>query len=299
MDDTLLADDAVQVSALVLPVVIDLRHHHVRREHAIYPIWHICDAVARDVAGRSIHDENADDFLGPHEAEFLFNDGRDVIRIALFIQFKNRVFEHHGRIVEKDVARDVIPEIAGMGIMDVLLQIHQFRISRHHIDGHIMRNALGAIVQPTEKADVFQWRNADRIAFISDLRVFRADIELRYQIEDFAKLTASQTLCHIAVDRRYLRRVRDGQVLLKIAFRMRNQAGVIFGPENLGTKQHPTNQEDNTYPDDGSGNFVDFVGFRPIQDVHQCRTCDQIQKHIRPKLRRLDRHRSQCRIPIS
>ena len=183
--------------------------------------------------------------------------------------------------------------------MDGLFQIHQIRISRHHIDGHIMWNAVCAVVQPTEKTDIFQWRNTDRIAFISDLCVFRADVELRNQVEDFAKLTASQTLRHIAVDRRDLRRIRDGQVLLKIAIRMRNHAGVIFGPENLGTKKHPANDENNADSDDGSRNFIDFIGFRPIQDVHQCCTCDQIQKHIRPKLRRLDRHRGQRRIPIS
>ena len=97
---------------MVLPVVIDLRHHHIRREHAIDPIRHICDAVARDVTRGSIRDEHADDFFGSHEAEFLFNDGRDVIRVALFIQFKDRVFEHHGRIVEKDMSGDVIPEKA-------------------------------------------------------------------------------------------------------------------------------------------------------------------------------------------
>ena len=184
MNHAVLAQPAVEPAVLVLARPVVLLDQKVRGIYAVDPFGNIGDGQILALARRGIHEHGARNRLAAEKADLEIAHRADPPGIAFVVDFERLLAEHIEGILQLDVAVDIARKRFAFGILDglVTLETNDLGILRGHIDNHIRRDALLAILQPFEQIGIRQRTHADRAVLIVDLTVQRRNLELADQV---------------------------------------------------------------------------------------------------------------------
>ena len=124
---------------------------------------------------------------------------------------------------------DVAREGLGVGVTDRLLQTHDLRLLRHHVDEHVGGDAAVAVGEPLEEVGVDERAHAHRTTLVVDHAVGVRDLELAHVLGDGAHGAIPEQNRGVAVDDGDLRVVDLLDVLGEDAVGGLEDRGVALG----------------------------------------------------------------------
>ena len=192
-----LAEVGVQKAVVELAVIVILLHDDVGGIQPIHPGGHILVILALAVDG--VHQHGALHIRAAEKPDALDDPGADPVGGALLVDLKHRLVEHHGGILEPQVAVEVPGEVFRRGILHALVQPDHLRLLGHHVDDDIGRQAVGAVGEPLDEVSVGKARDPHGAALIVDLGVVGQDLKLRHHIRQLTQLPAAQSGGGVAV----------------------------------------------------------------------------------------------------
>ena len=175
---------------MIHAVIVVLVHDDIGGIHPIHPTGDLLVIFA--LAGDGVDQHGALDIRSAEQANGLDDAGADPVRRALLVDLKHRFFEHHGRIVEPQVAVQVPAEVLRRGVLHPLVQADHLRLLGHHVDDDIGRQAVGAVGEPFDQVAVPQGSHPHRPSLIIELGIGRQDLELGYHVAELAQFPAAQ-----------------------------------------------------------------------------------------------------------
>ena len=182
---------------MVLAVIVVLLHDDIRGIQPVHPGGHILIILALAVDG--VHQHGALHIRTAEEADALDDPGADPVGCALLVDLKDRLVEHHGGVLEPQVAVQVPAEMLRRGVLHALVQPDHLRLLGHHVDDDIGRQTVGAVGEPLDEVPVGQTGDPDGTALVVDLSVVGQDLKLGHHIRQLAQLPAAQTGGGVAV----------------------------------------------------------------------------------------------------
>ena len=192
-----LAEVGVQKAVVELAVVVILIHDDVGGVQPVHPGGHILVILA--LAADGVHQHGALHVRTAEKPDALDDPGADPVGGALLVDLKHRLVEHHGGILEPQVAVEVPGEVFRRGILHALVQPDHLRLLGHHVDDDIGRQAVGAVGEPLDEVSVGKARDPHGAALIVDLGIVGQDLKLRHHIRQLTQLPAAQSGGGVAV----------------------------------------------------------------------------------------------------
>ena len=117
---------------MVHAIVVVLLHDDIRGIHPVHPAGNHLIILA--LAGNGVDQHGALHVLAAEEADGLDDPGADPVRRALLVNFKDRLIEHHGGVLEAQMPVEVAAEMLGSGVLHALIQAHHLCLLGHHVD---------------------------------------------------------------------------------------------------------------------------------------------------------------------
>ena len=163
----------------------------------IHPVGHFLIVLA--LTGDGIHQHGTLNIRTAEESDGLDHSGADPIGGALLVDLKDGIGEHHGGIMETQMAFQFPPEVLRRSILHSLVQTDHFRLLRHHVDDKIGRQTVRTVGEPLHQVAVGQGGHPDRAALVVDLGIRGQDLKLGDHVAELAQLPAAQPLGGVRV----------------------------------------------------------------------------------------------------
>ena len=179
------------------------------------------------------------------KTDSLFLLGADPVGRAFLVDLKDRLFEHIGRIGKAQMAIEISREMLGGRVLHAVFKAHDVDILRHHVDDEIGGKAFGAVVEPLDDVTVAKRRDAHGATVIVDLRVVRADLELRDHVGKFTEFAVAELLCAVLV--------KHGNAVVGDFVDLLGEAAIFDGQQRLivlRAQHHPRCQRADERRDD-------------------------------------------------
>ena len=197
--------------------VVVLGTDEVARENHVHPARDVADRLLLARARHRVHQDRADDLVAAVEADQMVVDRGHVPGIALLVDLKMHIVEHHGRKMKPDMPLQILIEVRRRDVDHPLRQLGIVRIHPDRVHEDVARDTVFAVLPPLDDAVIAERRGLDRGSLVVDLRV-AAHIVLADHPGEGPDLAVAELLRRRSVherDRgRLLRRgdVRDGSL---------------------------------------------------------------------------------------
>ena len=254
--NTLLTEDGVEPSALIQTVVVVLLHDQICRVDPVTPGGNFLAGIVLAFAGDGIDQHGAVDVGAAEHTDGLFHFGADPVRLALFVDLKDRGAEHIGGILEAQMTLEVPSEQLGVRVFDALSlgQTNDLYVLADHVDVQVGGDTVLAVGEPFDQIAVFQKGHADGTSFIVDLVVLVGYLELADHIGQLAQFAVAQFRGGVLVQHGDL---VEGDLLNvgdKVAFLHRQKLGIGVGAEDDAGQQRAYQIDDDQSTAQQKGN---------------------------------------------
>ena len=211
-------------------VVVILLHDQVGDVQGVYPGGHLLIVLA--LAGDGVHQHGPLDVRAAEQADGLDHPGGDPPGVAALVDLELRGGEHHGGVVEAQVAVNIPVQGLGEGVFHPLAQADHRGLLGDHVHHHIGGQAAAPVGQPLEQVGVADGGHPDGTALVVDLGGVVGVFKLADHVAEGAHLPVAQILGGGAVQSGDLAEGDLGHIVGEVAVFHGEQIPVGRGPED-------------------------------------------------------------------
>ncbi len=167
-------------------VVVVLLHNQSGDVEGVNPVGDLLVVLA--FAGDGVHQHGALDVHAAEQADPLDHPGGDPPGMARFVDLKLRGGEHHGGILETQVAHNIPVQRLGEGVFHALLKPGDGGLLGHHVHHHIGGQAVSTVGEPLDEVGIGNGGHPDGPALIVDLGGVAGILKLADHVAEGAHL---------------------------------------------------------------------------------------------------------------
>ena len=184
-----LTEDGVEEAVDQGAMVIILLHDQFGDIQGVYPGGDLLIVLA--LAGDGVHQNGPLDIRAAKQADGLYHPGGDPPGMAALVDLELRGGEHHGGVMEAQMAVDIPIQRLGEGVLHPFRQTDHRGLLGDHVHHHIGGQTAAAVGQPLKQVGIGDGRYPDGPALIVDLGGIAGVLKLADHIAEGTHLTVA------------------------------------------------------------------------------------------------------------